>query len=159
MGAGLAFLPEELQRNLGRLAELDGKQQVMLRHADRLIDEYLRGDFPSAAKKDERKLYIDSLLAKANRYSENKVRLSCETYEMVDKNIKRLDLYLSRFEREMEERAAIIAEAPDHHKEVAGYSETAGKKKHDVNNFFDGPDIFPLQYLYCECGRFLQPPR
>lgn len=90
---------------------------MITKHTDRLIDEYFKGEFPSEEKKTERKMYIESLFAKTRRYSDAKVVLSNEMYDLVDKNINRLDLYLMRYTDEIEMRAEIIRNAPDHHSE------------------------------------------
>jgi hypothetical protein len=142
----------EVQTNLYKLQEIDIKLQIIEKHTDRLIDEYFKNHFPSEEKKKERLVYIESLHAKANRYSENKVKISYETYELVDKNIKRLDLYLSRFENEIEQRAAIIAMAPDHHRESNHYSKSSKKQeRHKVNDFMDYSNLglpMPPFYFY-----------
>ncbi|XP_011495530.1 PREDICTED: inhibitor of growth protein 4-like [Ceratosolen solmsi marchali] len=122
-------MPTEIQTNLCKLRELDIKLQVLEKHTDRLIDEYLKNKFPSEAKKKERLRYIESLHAKANRYAENKVKLSYETYELVDKNIKRLDLCMARFENEIEQNAAIIAMAPIHHYDAKSISATSERQE------------------------------
>ena len=97
-----------LKKNLIKLREVDLKVEAIMKHTDRLIDEYLKNKFSSEEEKNERLAYIQSLHARVNRYAELKVKLSCHIYELVDSNVKRLNHYLLRFEEEIEVSNFII---------------------------------------------------
>ena len=50
---------------------------------------------------------IDQKYEKCKQFSDEKVQLANQTYEMVDKHIRRLDTDLAKFEAELKERTQI----------------------------------------------------
>lgn len=72
---------------------------------------------------DEKKTkfkHIQELFSKAKEYGDDKVQLAIQTYELVDKHIRRLDQDLARFEGEIHEKAGA---AKDKIEENVGKSE------------------------------------
>jgi hypothetical protein len=55
----------------------------------------------SKAERKERLTKIQETFQKAREYSDDKVQIAMQMYEMVDKHIRRLDSDLSRFEQEL----------------------------------------------------------
>ncbi|KAG5322704.1 ING5 protein, partial [Pseudoatta argentina] len=101
----LEHLPIELQRNFTLMRDLDARAQGLMKDIDKLADDYLRNmkkELPE--KKKEQLAHIQSLFNKAKEYGDDKVQLAIQTYELVDKHIRRLDSDLARFEAEIQDK-------------------------------------------------------
>jgi len=98
----LESLPVELQRNFKLMRDLDGRAQSIMQEIDLHGDEYLR-TCPNITSERKRELSqkISKLFVKAKEYGDDKVQLAIQTYELVDKHIRRLDSDLARFESEI----------------------------------------------------------
>lgn len=59
----------------------------------------------SEDEKKTRLKHIQELFSKAKEYGDDKVQLAIQTYELVDKHIRRLDSDLARFEGEIHDKA------------------------------------------------------
>ncbi|XP_067006552.1 inhibitor of growth protein 4 isoform X2 [Anabrus simplex] len=102
----LEHLPIELQRNFTLMRDLDARAQGLMRNIDRLAGEYLKNiKTLSSEKKKEQMNSIQNLFNKAKEYGDDKVQLAIQTYELVDKHIRRLDSDLARFEAEIQDKA------------------------------------------------------
>ncbi|XP_044268062.1 inhibitor of growth protein 4 isoform X2 [Tribolium madens] len=102
----LEHLPIELQRNFTLMRDLDSRAQGLMQNIDSLSDNYLRNQKTiSPEEKKEQLLKIQSLFNKAKEYGDDKVQLAIQTYELVDKHIRRLDNDLARFESEIQDKA------------------------------------------------------
>ncbi|XP_014215136.1 inhibitor of growth protein 5 [Copidosoma floridanum] len=102
----LEHLPTELRRNFNLMRDLDARAQVLMREIDKLSDEYLvnmKNETKENKKKELDK--IQTLFNKAKEYGDDKVQLAIQTYELVDKHIRRLDSDLARFEAEIQDKA------------------------------------------------------
>ncbi|XP_018331788.1 inhibitor of growth protein 4-like [Agrilus planipennis] len=102
----LEHLPIELQRNFTLMRDLDTRAQGLMKNIDSLADNYLRNQknlIPEEKKEELDK--IQSLFNKAKEYGDDKVQLAIQTYELVDKHIRRLDSDLARFEAEIQDKA------------------------------------------------------
>lgn len=102
---GLEHLPIELQRNFTLMRDLDARAQGLMKDIDKLADDYLRNvkkELPE--KRKEQLAHIQSLFNKAKEYGDDKVQLAIQTYELVDKHIRRLDSDLARFEAEIQDK-------------------------------------------------------
>lgn len=102
----LQHLPIELQRNFKLMRDLDDRAHGLMRTIDLMADELL----PNIPKMDEEMKKekvntIQGLFNKAKEYGDDKVQLAIQTYELVDKHIRRLDSDLARFESEIQEKA------------------------------------------------------
>ncbi|CAB3374602.1 inhibitor of growth protein 4 isoform X2 [Cloeon dipterum] len=110
----LEHLPIELQRNFTLLRDLDARAQNLMQTIDKYATEYLEGlAYPtnksssmSSDKKKELISNIQKMFNKSKEYGDDKVQLAIQTYELVDKHIRRLDNDLARFEAEIQEKAA-----------------------------------------------------
>lgn len=112
-------LPAELARNFTLIKELDqvshGTLHIyppLLQVSHRILDvmEGVRTDTDhfldkvKAMNKEERVQWLQKLsgdFKEALRHGEEKVALASQTYEMVDRHIRRLDEDLARYEEEM----------------------------------------------------------
>lgn len=102
---GLEHLPIELQRNFTLMRDLDARAQGLMKDIDKLADDYLRNTKKeSSEKRKEQLAHIQSLFNKAKEYGDDKVQLAIQTYELVDKHIRRLDSDLARFEAEIQDK-------------------------------------------------------
>ncbi|RZB77514.1 ING domain containing protein, partial [Asbolus verrucosus] len=101
----LENLPIELQRNFTLMRDLDSRAQGLMQNIDSLADSYLRNKTITSDEKKEQLDRIQSLFNKAKEYGDDKVQLAIQTYELVDKHIRRLDNDLARFESEIQDKA------------------------------------------------------
>jgi hypothetical protein len=101
----IELLPKDLQRNFTLMKDLDGRTQDTIVEIEECVRDYKRG--VANLPQDERKVKlnkIDDLYQKAKEYSDDKVQLAMQMYEMVDKHIRRLDNDLGRFEQELQSK-------------------------------------------------------
>uniref|UniRef100_A0A2H8TVC7 Inhibitor of growth protein n=1 Tax=Melanaphis sacchari TaxID=742174 RepID=A0A2H8TVC7_9HEMI len=102
----LENLPVELQRNFNLMRDLDSRAQEQMRNIDKMADDFMSNiNIYSADKKNETMNSIQRQFNKAKEYGDDKVQLSIQTYELVDKHIRKLDSDLARFEAEIQDRA------------------------------------------------------
>ncbi|KAL3861319.1 hypothetical protein ACJMK2_007377 [Sinanodonta woodiana] len=102
----LESLPAELQRNFNLMRDLDQRAQDLMKDIDRLAGEYMlnvRGMSPE--KRTEQMSFINDLFSKSREFGDDKVQLAMQTYEMVDKHIRRLDADLARFEADLKDKS------------------------------------------------------
>lgn len=88
--------------------DMDDKNRNILRDVDAASDEYLRKvkDLSSDDRKVEMEK-IQRMFKKAKEFGDEKVSIAIQTYEMVDKHIRRLDGDLAKFEAEMREKGRL----------------------------------------------------
>lgn len=85
----LENVPSELQHNFSLMADLDKRGGDFVRRINEFVKEYWKCN-----KKDERMLlYRESmdLFDKARNFADDKVDLAMQTYDLVDKHIRRLE--------------------------------------------------------------------
>lgn len=88
------------------MRDLDARAQGLMKDIDKLADDYLKNlKKESPEKKKEQLTHIQNLFNKAKEYGDDKVQLAIQTYELVDKHIRRLDSDLARFEAEIQDKA------------------------------------------------------
>lgn len=107
------------------MRDLDTRAQGLMKDIDKLADDYLKNmKKESMEKKKEQLGHIQSLFNKAKEYGDDKVQLAIQTYELVDKHIRRLDSDLARFEAEIQDKALSSSRA----QEESGASKKGRKK-------------------------------
>lgn len=133
----LQHLPIELQRNFKLMRDLDDRAHGLMRTIDLMADELL----PNIPKMDEETKKekvntIQGLFNKAKEYGDDKVQLAIQTYELVDKHIRRLDSDLARFESEIQEKAMSARAAQQAAADLETNTATVkkGRKKHKGND-------------------------
>lgn len=105
------------------MRDLDTRAQSLMKNIDAQADEYLRNQKTLTADQGKEQLdKIQGLFNKAKvkvifhriffsnvivfqEYGDDKVQLAIQTYELVDKHIRRLDNDLARFESEIQDKA------------------------------------------------------
>lgn len=107
---GLEHLPAELRRNFNLMRELDNRVQTLMKTIDKECNDFMKNassDTAPAIGEDERRdklKAIQDMFNKAKQLGDDKVQLAIQTYELVDKHIRRLDADLQRFEGEIQEK-------------------------------------------------------
>lgn len=109
MRTGLEHLPTELQRNFKLMRDLDARAQTLMQGIDEKGSEFmatLLSDRPSVTEEKRRNMLksIQEDFNLAKEYGDDKVQLAIQTYELVDKHIRRLDSDLARFEGEIQDK-------------------------------------------------------
>uniref|UniRef100_A0A3B5QRX8 Inhibitor of growth protein n=1 Tax=Xiphophorus maculatus TaxID=8083 RepID=A0A3B5QRX8_XIPMA len=98
-------LPCELQRNFTLMRDLDNRTEEKKGEIDKLAEEYIANvKNLASAQRVEHLQKIQNAYSKCKEFSDDKVQLAMQTYEMVDKHIRRLDADLARFENELKEK-------------------------------------------------------
>lgn len=88
------------------MSDLDKRAQSLMKNIDALADEYLQN--LKTLTRDQQKEQLDkiqNMFNKAKELGDDKVQLAIQTYELVDKHIRRLDNDLARFESEIQDKA------------------------------------------------------
>ena len=106
---GLDSLPTELKRNFTLMRELDTRAQNLMKQIDEKATDVMKNTVNakenlSEEEKKARLKTIAELFTKAKEYGDDKVQLAIQTYELVDKHIRRLDSDLARFEGEIQDK-------------------------------------------------------
>lgn len=92
-------VPGELQRNFNMMHDLDKRVQELLKEIQIVYNQYV--DDTNHCKKVKKAKYLSDIkqkFEKSNAFTDDKVQLAMQTYEMVDKHIRRLDTDLQRLE-------------------------------------------------------------
>ncbi|XP_056092406.1 inhibitor of growth protein 5b isoform X1 [Rhinichthys klamathensis goyatoka] len=102
---GIEGLPCELQRNFSLMGDLDNRTEEKKAEISELASEYIGNvrNMPSEERVQHLKK-IENAYSKCKEYSDDKVQLAMQIYEMVDKHIRRLDADLARFENDLQEK-------------------------------------------------------
>ncbi|XP_076472468.1 inhibitor of growth protein 5-like [Babylonia areolata] len=111
----LESLPAELQRNFNLLRDLDKRTQGVIEELDGMAVNYLKSVSGLTPEKRRQQLgSIQQLFNKGRVFCDDKVQLAMQTYELVDKHIRKLDADLARFEADLKDKnAGLLKEATD----------------------------------------------
>ncbi|KAJ3136076.1 Inhibitor of growth protein 5 [Geranomyces variabilis] len=94
-------LPVELGRNFTLMRELDARaQDSVSRISESTVDFMTKLDNMSKEERVQALLAISTSLKETLRHGEEKVALAVQTYDMVDRHVRRLDDDLHKFEEE-----------------------------------------------------------
>ncbi|XP_018593105.1 inhibitor of growth protein 4 [Scleropages formosus] len=98
-------LPFELQRNFQLMRDLDQRTEDLKKQIDSMACEYTANARTlSSDQKVSLLRQIQQSYSKCKEFGDDKVQLAMQTYEMVDKHIRRLDTDLARFEADLKEK-------------------------------------------------------
>merc|ERR1719270_1626463 len=113
--------------------DLDTKNKDILVEIDSASDEYLRKvrDLSPGKRKAEMEK-IQRMFKKAREISDDKVNIAVNTYELVDKHIRKLDSDLAKFESEMKEKGRLSQSETEEEEEIPVKKKTKDKKKGSV---------------------------
>lgn len=107
------------------MRELDSRAQTLMKSIDEKADDFMKtlvkdkDSIPEEVRKQKLK-DIQDLFNRAKEYGDDKVQLAIQTYELVDKHIRRLDSDLARFEGEIQDKTLTARSKSE---------ETVGKRK------------------------------
>lgn len=105
----MEHLPTELQRNFKLMRDLDSRAQTLMQNIDEKANHFMaalikdKDSMTEDERKDKLKTIQDAFNL-AKEYGDDKVQLAIQTYELVDKHIRRLDSDLARFEGEIQDK-------------------------------------------------------
>ena len=125
----LGSLPAELRRNFTLMHDLDNKNKSILQEVDGASDEYLRKVRelgPDQRRKEMEK--IQKMFHRAKQNGDDKVSIAIQTYELVDKHIRKLDSDLAKFEAEMKEKGRLSQTETEEEEEVGKARKGSNKK-------------------------------
>jgi len=162
----VSSLPQEVRRNFALLRELDMRSQELIEKVDKNSKHYLKN---AKRMKDgnEEEQTIRADLKQCQELADEKVNLAVQTYELVDKHIRRLDTDLKKFEAELEQGGIVTTTAATINKEQQKVQEKKpvdnGKAQRKrppenptdarvLNVDIDMP-IDPNEPTYCVCNR------
>ncbi|ESN91510.1 hypothetical protein HELRODRAFT_185182 [Helobdella robusta] len=129
-------LPKELERKFNEMRELDSCSQELNVEIDKLAEDYLI-NVKGLNKQDKKNhlLNIQNCFSKSKKFSDEKVQLALQTYELVDRHIRRLDADLARFESELKVQQLKFATQEHVTKSTNNSNNTKpGKKKNDKDS-------------------------
>jgi len=111
--SGLSTLPEDVRKTFSKMLELDVKNQEITKEIDNASEDYLRKVEEKRMNPRRRKQEMEKIQkmyddAKTN--SDTKVKLAIDTYELVDKHIRKLDSDLLKFEEEMKQAGGRLSQ-------------------------------------------------
>jgi len=133
----LENLPVELQRNFTLMRDLDSRAQELMRNIDKLADDYMSNvKGYTADKKGETLTSIQRQFDKAKEYGDDKVQLAIQTYELVDKHVRKFDSDLARFEVKIQDKAIIATRNIEENSQKRGCKTIKDKeiKKNSASN-------------------------
>lgn len=87
---GVEALPDDMQRNISQMRELDLHYQERLKEIERLINNYLREKDPSARRKCL--IQIQRRLIKSQEYGDDKLQLVGNMIDMVDTRTRQIEV-------------------------------------------------------------------
>eukprot|EP01116_Phalansterium_solitarium_P024954 TRINITY_DN931_c0_g1_i1.p1 TRINITY_DN931_c0_g1~~TRINITY_DN931_c0_g1_i1.p1 ORF type:complete len:216 (+),score=55.55 TRINITY_DN931_c0_g1_i1:838-1485(+) len=99
----VSSLPQEVRRNFQLLRELDAESQELVENVERASKSYLRNAKRTREVSEAEEATIKADLKKALELGDEKVALAVQTYDLVDRHIRRLDQDLKKFEQELAE--------------------------------------------------------
>ena len=125
-------LPDDLKKNFDKMLKLDQKNNDLTTDIDNISQEYLRKVKERHLNPRKRKSEMEKIMkmfGEAKENSDVKVNLAIQTYEMVDKHIRRLDADLAKFESEMKEAGGRLSQTESEGEETDREKKQKQKKK------------------------------
>lgn len=147
-------LPAELKKNFNEMRTMDEKVEMQKGLAESMGEEYNREAKNLADSELKAKFKgVEKAWATAYKTQEEKLNLATQTYEMVDRHIRRLDSDLSRFESELAERGGLETSSPSSDKKIRREIKK-GDDQHALQiapqDVLDMP-VDPNEPTYCLC--------
>jgi len=130
----VSSLPQEVRRNFALLRELDTRSQDLFEQVDRNTRTYLKATKRARIGNNEEEKNIKADLKACQELGDEKVALAVQTYELVDKHIRRLDTDLKKFEAELEQQGGVIVTHPTVPPPAPTYKEQKVQEKKPLDN-------------------------
>lgn len=125
-------LPDDLKKNFDKMLKLEQKNNDLTNDIDVNSKEYLRKVKERHLNPRKRKSEMEKIMkmfGEAKENSDVKVNIAMQTYEMVDRHIRRLDADLARFEAEMKEAGGRLSQTESEGEETDRGEKKVMKKK------------------------------
>merc|ERR1712059_208902 len=109
----LTSLPLDVKKNFSKMSELDQRNNDISLEVEGMSEDYLRKVKERHLNPRRRKQEmerIQKMFTEAKDNSDNKVNLAIQTYELVDKHIRKLDADLAKFDTEMKEAGGRLSQ-------------------------------------------------
>jgi hypothetical protein len=128
----LTSLPEDVKKTFTKMLDLDTKNNEITKEIDNISEDYLRKVEdkrlnPRSRKREMEK--IQKMFEEAKLNSDTKVKLAVDTYELVDRHIRKLDADLIKFETEMKEAGGRLSQTESEDEEKVTEKKEKKKKK------------------------------
>jgi len=150
-------LPVEIRRNLTLIRDLDVKSQAIISDIEGLCDSYVN-KVHTLLSSDQIEEALHNLQNCVN-LSEEKVKIAGQTYQMVDKHIRRLDRDLEKYKHELDQ----IKQEQQVQLKSKGKKSKAPKRKSTDGTLIAGTEpnidinpevpIDPNEPVYCFCQK------
>ena len=125
-------LPDDLKKNFDKMLKLEQRNNDITNEIDLNSKEYLRKVKERHLNPRKRKSEMEKIMKMFGESKENsdlKVNLAMQTYEMVDRHIRKLDADLARFEAEMKEAGGRLSQTESEGEETDRGEKKVMKKK------------------------------
>ena len=142
---GLTGLPNDVRKNFSNMLNLDERNNDLTTGIDGASQEYLRKVKERHLNPRKRKSEMEKIMKmfhEAKDNSDSKVNIAIQTYELVDKHIRKLDADLAKFESEMKETGGRLSQTESEDDE-----KVTEKKKTKKTTYFVEIDPIPTQGL------------
>jgi inhibitor of growth protein 5 len=160
-------LPQELKRNFNAMKELDVKTQEVNEKVEKLLKRHKHDKNAMIENLTPKELQqLQNELHQSFEWGEEKIKLASQTYDAVDKHIRRLDEDLRKFEMELEQERLLKQQQTKQVLKAKGQKTRTNKStdkgqeaqlnpatlKTPVDVDFDMP-VDPNEPVYCFCKR------
>eukprot|EP00090_Calanus_glacialis_P027485 TRINITY_DN43353_c0_g1_i1.p1 TRINITY_DN43353_c0_g1~~TRINITY_DN43353_c0_g1_i1.p1 ORF type:complete len:251 (-),score=85.81 TRINITY_DN43353_c0_g1_i1:414-1133(-) len=129
---GLTGLPNDVRKNFSNMLNLDERNHDLTTEIDSASQEYLRKVKERHLNPRKRKSEMEKIMKmfhEAKDNSDSKVNIAIQTYELVDKHIRKLDADLAKFESEMKETGGRLSQTESEDDEKVTEKKMTKKKK------------------------------
>merc|ERR1740123_1364358 len=118
----LTVLPADIKKNFSTMLTADQRNADLKNEIETASQEYLRKVKERHLNPRKRKSEMEKIMkmfAESKENSDTKVKLAVDTYELVDKHIRKLDADLAKFESEMREAGGKLSQTESEDEEKA----------------------------------------
>ena len=128
----LTSLPNDVRKNFSSMLSFDERNRDLNTEIEGASQEYLRKVKERHLNPRKRKSEMEKIMKmfhEAKDNSDSKVNLAIQTYELVDKHIRKLDADLAKFESEMKEAGGRLSQTESEDDEKVTEKKVTKKKK------------------------------
>jgi len=132
----LSGLPNDVRKNFSGMLSLDERNTDLSTEIETASQEYLRKVKERHLNPRKRKSEMEKIMKmfhEAKDNSDSKVKIAIQTYELVDKHIRKLDADLAKFESEMKETGGRLSQTESEDEEATTEKKMTKKKKKAIN--------------------------
>ena len=132
----LSGLPNDVRKNFSGMLSLDERNNDLSTEIETASQEYLRKVKERHLNPRKRKSEMEKIMKmfhEAKDNSDSKVKIAIQTYELVDKHIRKLDVDLAKFESEMKETGGRLSQTESEDDEAATEKKMTKKKKKAID--------------------------